>query len=993
MKQMHDVLKSTRNNFIGRLLFLSLLLLPVSLYSQGTVTGHVTDSGVILQGAKVRLEGTSYQTVTDREGRYRISNVPAGNYTLNVTYIGGDSASAAVTVPSSGEVKQDISISSEVVTMEEFIIESVAEGQARAINKQRAADTISSIVSADAIGRLPDKTVAEALSRVPGVTLQSDNGDASFVTVRGAEPRFNSITLNGQRLPAASSSSLDESNGNDNRAAALDAVSADLISGIEVIKALTPDMDADSVGGTVNLISRSAFDLEKSFFNGSAEYGTNDYGGGDRYALSANYGQRLGGSDGKMGFVVSANYSTEDRMQDDWKANYNGAVGSRGNFHRPPPDGVGIDIIDQFDIRRREITRERYGINVNLDYKADDRTSFFLKTYFNQFNDISQRARVRLDLGARIRGIDEDNSTSQILIAGDEDSARARVRHRLLDSDEERSVFGVHGGGKHEFEGFDLEYGISYYRSDFEGVRERSEFEVGRVNMDYYDRTDPYFPVFVMQPRNTDVDVFSDEGHESSNLRTFRTITADDYDENITMNIDVTKPFNFGEHPGSIKVGSKVILKDKAQRPDFHEYYYDSDSLAQSEFPEGIQINNYFDGGFQQDFGSLASHSAVKDFFNSNQNLFYEEFSVTSFYQTKIFSGEENIYAGYGMLTVDINKLRLIAGARVEVTDYNFNGFDVDQAAFGATALARVTPISGGDKYTNAYGYLIATYKVSDRFQVRASWTNTIARPDFEDLVPFMLFNFENEGDGSMDNPYALQRGTGDLRPMKSMNFDLSLEWYFESVGQFSVAGFYKDIEDFIFSTTFLDQLVIIEGEDPLYFNITEVQNGNSAELRGVEISWQQQFRFLPEPLDGFGISTNYTWTDAEAKTQSRDLNFLPGQSFGAFNFLAFYEKGRIAAQVGVNVSGKYVSSEDGAVGSSSQEEYGITDADEDFWVAEYTTVDAKISFSITENISIYFQGRNLNEGVKKEYQGNPSLPSRAQYNGASYIGGVKWNF
>ncbi len=282
--------------------------LPLTALGQdtGSVSGTVTnaDNGNYMPGASVQLEGTSIRGFTNHQGQYRLVQVPAGSYTLNVSYLGWDDASVPVTVSAGVTTEQNVALGSDVVVLEEFIIESIVAGQARSINQQRMSDTITNVIASDAIGRLPDATVGEALMRLPGIGVDKDRGEPQDITIRGTLPEWNSITLNGERIPSVGSLT----GGRDRRRVRLDAVPADLISEIEVTKAVTPDMDADAIGGNVNLKTKSPTELTERILSGKIQYGYNDFVDSNAYGFNVTYGDRYG-PEKKLGLVLGANFN------------------------------------------------------------------------------------------------------------------------------------------------------------------------------------------------------------------------------------------------------------------------------------------------------------------------------------------------------------------------------------------------------------------------------------------------------------------------------------------------------------------------------------------------------------------------------------------------------------------------------------------------------------------------------------------------------------
>lgn len=221
-------------------------------YAQtGTVSGNINDdSKLSLPGAKISLTPGNIYTTSDDHGNFVFLNVPPGNYTMTVNYLGYGISEYQVTVEAEKNTKQNIIFNRKETVIAEVVVSgSTLKNQARALNKQKSNANITNVISSDQIGRFPDANIGDALKRVPGIAIQNDQGEARNLIIRGLAPNLNSVTLNGDRIPSAEG---------DNRNVQMDLIPSDMISTIEVNKTLTPDMDADAIGGSVNLITRAS---------------------------------------------------------------------------------------------------------------------------------------------------------------------------------------------------------------------------------------------------------------------------------------------------------------------------------------------------------------------------------------------------------------------------------------------------------------------------------------------------------------------------------------------------------------------------------------------------------------------------------------------------------------------------------------------------------------------------------------------------------------
>ena len=230
------------------------MILPFMAYG-GTVSGRVTESGSddALPGANVLVWGTRLSAVTDRGGRFRIQGISEGVQHLEVSYIGYYTRKVEIRISGAGTVVEPIALNVNPIALSTMVIEGLRQRQMQALNQQKTAENIKNVVAADLIGRFPDPNTAEAIQRIPGVSVRRDQGEGRLVQVRGTEARLTSVMINGDQLPSPEG---------EIRSVALDVIPADQIATIELNKALTPDMDADGIGGAINLVTRKALEQD-----------------------------------------------------------------------------------------------------------------------------------------------------------------------------------------------------------------------------------------------------------------------------------------------------------------------------------------------------------------------------------------------------------------------------------------------------------------------------------------------------------------------------------------------------------------------------------------------------------------------------------------------------------------------------------------------------------------------------------------------------------
>jgi TonB-dependent receptor len=364
----------------------AMLLTPIAVAQ--TVTGEVTDAGntVVFKGAEVTITELQRSTTTDDRGQFRFSNVPAGTYTLVVSYVGAGKKTLPITVSGDGLAIGGITIGSSGAATEEVIVYGQAAALASALNQERSADNLVSALDSDAMGQFPDQNVAESLKRLSGVTVENDQGEGRYVVIRGMDPDLNSTSINGLRAASPEP----------RRALQLDVIPSDMLDGLEINKTLTADMDGDAIGGAINVKTLSAFSRKGAYIKARAENAYN--------SLSEDWSPKLSvagsnifdlSSGRRLGVAAALSYHDRDlhidnNEADDWEVADNGS-----------------DFAETFEPRLYTVGRERVGGVLNLDLDVSDSTRLYAYTLYSKFSDTELRNATAFALD----GLDEDTVT------------------------------------------------------------------------------------------------------------------------------------------------------------------------------------------------------------------------------------------------------------------------------------------------------------------------------------------------------------------------------------------------------------------------------------------------------------------------------------------------------------------------------------------------------------------------------------------------------
>ncbi len=403
------------------------------LASAQVLTGKVTDTSgeAPLQGAIVSIDGLNRSASTDRFGEYRIANLEPGDYSVTVSYVGTGNVSRTVSVPATG-TNLDFAIGRDVRYLDNILVVGSAAAQAGAINQQRAADAIISVVDSDGLGNFPDTTVADSLQRVPGLSIVTDQGEGRYVSIRGINTDLIAASINGVRTPSPE----------DRRGVLLDGVPSDLLDGIEVQKSLTPDVDADSLGGIINLKTISAFDRDGQFVRAKLEGQYNEITEEISPKATLTYSNVFNDT---FGVAVSLNY------QDLRIEAHNNEI---GEFGIDETTGL-FSPNDDFENRWYDLTRERLGLVANFDWRVNEKTDLYLRTLVNEYKDDEVRNKFEL------RSFDdfEDNDVvtpTSTTFPLEEIDAEVRLR------EETRQIQTFALGGETVWNEWAFDYEISY---------------------------------------------------------------------------------------------------------------------------------------------------------------------------------------------------------------------------------------------------------------------------------------------------------------------------------------------------------------------------------------------------------------------------------------------------------------------------------------------------------------------------------------------------
>lgn len=812
--------------------------------------GRVVDSaGSPLPGAAVSVGGRTATAGPD--GRFELTGLAAGSAEVQVRYVGYGASTMPVRLSDSTTAEVEVTL-----TPPDAVAEVVITGQRaaerRALQTKKVADNFVEALYANDVGKLPDQNVAEAVRRLPGITVANDQGEGRYVIIRGVDPRYANVTVNGQTAAAPEP---------DNRQVKLDDIPSSLIGQVTVVKSLTADLDANAIAGQVDIVTLSAFDRHGTFGSARAAYGQFDLNDKHPYEGDLTLGGTFG-PDKQFGAVLSANYSKRPIESQ----NVAGASWTTANGYAIPAD---------FDDRDYNLVRERTGFVANFDWRPNDDMQVYLRTQYSKFTDHETRDRFRMPIAGTIV------STSATAGSFSKATATRYVRSR----NEDDNTKTVSTGGKFNVGAGKLSVDLAYSRAEkTDPLRSEFQFATGKTMTGTYDLSDV---LFLVTPGTAAFD---------PSQFTFKSVNYDKREAVETLKqarADYSLPLNTVGEGSTLKIGVKVTDRHKTNDRNYTTYDPGSTAFTLAALNPSSLASTY-DGRYP--FGPKVDYAAAQAYVTANPTTL--KLNAAKSLSTDLLSDydvSEKIWAGYAMATLKLGRLTLTPGLRVENTDGDYGA-----KTFNSTTASRGPDANGSNKYTNWFPSLNAKVDFSDRLVLRAAATTAIGRADYNQLAPAVTV------DATAD---TVTTGNPNLKPLTASNLDAGFEYYLPGQGVVSASAFFKDIQDPIFTQTLLNQSGAYGGVALTGAAVSTPMNAKKATVAGLELNVQSQLTFLPGPFDGLGVGVNATFIDSSIKGVPNRREDLPlvQQSKSVGTAQIFYEKHGLTARVAYSYRSKFL--------------------------------------------------------------------------------------
>lgn len=955
---------------------LKIVLSPISSAGKndgekGIVEGVVTEQDIsfTLPGANVWVEGTGIGTITNNVGEYRLLNVPTGEQFINYRYIGYKPKTIKVFVEPGKTVNQNVQMETQVIMGEEIVVTAQLRGQTKAINQQLNSNSIVNIVSEEKIQEVPDVNAAEAIGRLPAVAVQRNGGEGQKVMIRGLEPKFAMITVNGVRVPSSSSS---------DKSVDLSMISSDLLSGIEIYKSPTPDMDAEAIGGTVNLVVKKAPDDTRAKVKLSGGYNVlnEDY---TNYQNSVQLSRRFFNK--RLGVILQANMEQNNRGSEEMTAGYR-LISESGT------ESLGGSRITLSD---RTVTRNRYGGSANIDFDINKNHNISLYSLFSRTGNES---------------VTRTNSADPFW--------QNAINYGITLRESDLELWSSSLYSTHKFSFASLDWSVSHSRtiSDAPYHFYMHFIEESAFENDEFNPSDHPFTFL----EGSGLDEEYSNAYLYDNF--FRPNASEEF--NSTAFANITIPVNLGSRIGGfIKAGGKYNVLDR----NYETFSYAQKNLYLVSDEMQNAINAYDETLSMSPTGRISmlnfveTGKSIDGFLNDSKFVFnpiLDDRLVSDWYQAQksllkcdraeeedIYSVVETISAGYLMAKLDIGKkLTIIPGFRYEYSDNNYTGkYSTLNGRYGENGILRDT--TSNKTYGEFLPHIHAKYKPTDWFDVRFSIAKTLARPNYTYIVPRTNINNEHS---------RLNAGNPNLNHMESMNYDFYVSLYDGRFGLLTLGAFYKDLKNIFYSISgyvIPDEARADSLGFPGYSGYTLTSYGNLSEgkVYGFEIELQTNFRFLPQPFDGIVLTTNFSKLYSETSkfhytskpiyefdpiwgqqvvgwdvTTIERVISIPGQVPYIFNVSLGYDYKRFSGRISANTQGDYLAS---PAQSSVQDSYG----------KGYWRIDATLNQKITDNFGVILNLININDQKEERYMGSNGFPSRVSTYGPIIYLGLIYDF
>jgi TonB-dependent receptor len=920
------------------LVLLSLFALPQAICqtSKSVITGDVKDSaGAVLQGAKIEMQPQIRPITTDGQGEFTVTDVTPGTYSITVSYVGFAPYSGSLMVVAGDTAHIDVILKVANASDEVTVTAERPFGEAEAINRTLAAENILQVLPAEVIVSLPNANIADALGRMASVTIERDEGEGKYVQIRGTEPRLSNTMIDGVTVPSPESGV---------RQIKLDTIASDLVDSVEINKTLQANIDADGIGGSVNLVTKTAGEVPTATLYGVGGY-TPIIGGRTVDQMGGTVGKRFLG-DKKLGLLAGGTYDFNGRAINDIEPD-----------PQPNPNNSLTPYYDTQDLRDYVYYRTRWGATATADYKLREGSNISLRGLFSTFRNWG-------------------NKWTYTLQDGDVPKYSQDWRRPNM------AVGSLALQGKHVFNVSTVNWSVS-------AARARSLSGSGSAKYKWSGDTDNYScsnvqGVSVNRP-GWSAGCFATGADNSvdSNNYTLKSFAPPTFGQSAQVNLQASgsysRLYHFGTHFGTFELGAKIRNAHKFD-DTYDETFTPNAKTRVSAHPEwnsDFSDPSYYDktyGGF----GHVTDYAKVRSYVNSNLSAFSMDGGPGL--NTNNYDYIERIPAGYVMNTIELaSRVRLVTGLRIEATHLDTLSYYDKLNPDSSTTF---TPITAGGDYIDVLPSASLRFAMDKNSDLRIVYGRGLARPDPQDVTAAY-------GQVQTDNtPVVVSAGNPNLKAEYANNYDVLYERNLSPLGLIQAGYFYKDISSPIISTRFPMTTGPYAG---LGYLEVQPSNAGSAHIQGVEFSYEQHMSYLPGMLKGAGLSANYSYTNSQIKglLDRIDKPAMLRQAPNSWNISPTFDTKRFSMRVGMTFDDKMIYGYQWVDGADPVG--GVKGPLGDNYLYPHYQFDTQASYKLPMGFQVYAYGLNLNNEVFGFYNGSPQYVVQREYYHPTYAGGIRW--
>ncbi|HKV79142.1 MAG TPA: TonB-dependent receptor [Candidatus Sulfotelmatobacter sp.] len=940
---------------------------------RGMIAGSVKDpSGAVLPGARVQIEkGPS--AVSDAQGQFILPNLTPGTYRLSVSYVGFSPLETSATVAGGQAARVDAILKVDTTTSVVTVNGSRQLGEVEAINIERTADNIVQVVPSQVITSLPNMNVADAVGRLPSVSLERDEGEGKYVQIRGTEPRLSNVTINGVNVPSPEGNV---------RNIKLDVIPSSVVDRIEVFKTLSANQDGDAIGGTVNLVTKTPTEMPTLDLEGLAGH-TNVIGGRWLDTFTATAGERAG-SRKQWGFLMSGTYDWNGRGINDLESASTPLPPSGQN--QIGATGPVYPTFASEDLRTYKYYRTRYGFSPDIDYQLKPGSSMYLKGLYSDFHDYGETYVYTPNAGNLVSA-----NRNQYTF---DNAGFMQYREYIRRPDQQ--IFSALAGGRHDLTSNLFTYEFSVSRAHNIGGQ---DFQTARFNggpisqggiafgLDTTNGYEPKFPVLngvnIFDPTQYNLSSYNVPNYASTQL-------------NFQGAASYQRRYSAKDHYGTFEMGLKIRNGRKTHSEN--DYIFDNNpaSVTLNDVLNTFSNPTYYDGAFK--VGPLSDFNKIHQLSSTIESqLGFDAAASQASSIPSDYDANERIYAGYLMNSIGFGKLNIQTGVRFEQTSATYSALGLATDSIGNVT---VTTTPGSSSYLNVMPSVQLQYRLQQDTNLRGSFFKGISRPNFADIVPSQLSDVNT-------SPFpTITTGNPALQATRAEDYDVIVEHFFRPYGILQAGFFYKNLHDPIYATT-----VIKPGgpgtpfpSSSNYF-VQEPINGPGGHLAGFEAAWEQRLSFLPGLLNGLGVALNYSYTTSQVTfppmtaTQAgfngarNDHPALQRQVPNNYNLGFTYDKKRLSMRFAMSHNDASIYSYFWSAnnGPASDPVLGLKGPNGDVYLYAHTQYDIQGNYRLYKGLSFVAYGLNLGNEVFGFYQGSKHYPIQREFYHPTFSFGMRW--